>query len=225
MILYGDPASVFVHKPFVLLLEKQIHFVNDPITLYDYVNDNFLKVSPLQKIPALQDGNFMLADSSAICAYLERKYPTPCFYPKDSQAYAQALWFEEYADTVLFTALAPIYYQMVLAPLYGKQTNLGAIETTLKQQLPPVATYLDNQLLNKKYLVNNNFTIADVSVVSMFLNMDLVGFPLNKMAWPHLSAYLDRHFKRTSFKVCQQAVKHALEKARKSATTNLESFI
>ncbi|WP_131781582.1 glutathione S-transferase family protein [Legionella gresilensis] len=114
MILYGDPASVFVHKPFALLVEKQIQFINDPITLYDYVNVAFLTASPLKKIPALQDGEFMLADSSAICAYLERKHPLPGFYPKDSQAYAQALWLEEYADTVLFTALAPIYYQRVL---------------------------------------------------------------------------------------------------------------
>ncbi|STX51435.1 Stringent starvation protein A [Legionella busanensis] len=215
MILYGDPASVFVHKPFVLLLEKQIRFVNDPITLYDYVNVAFLNASPLKKIPAIKDGKFMLADSSAICAYLERKYPTPGFYPNDAQDYAQALWFEEYADTVLFTALAPIYYQKVLAPLYGRQTNLHAIETALNKQLPPVATFLDSQLIKKNYLVNNSFTIADVSVVSMFLNMDAVGFSLNKTTWPHLSAYLQHHFQRVSFKACQQAVKRALTKAQK----------
>nr|WP_282433100.1 glutathione S-transferase domain-containing protein [Legionella gresilensis] len=89
------------------------------------------------------------------------------------------------------------------------------METALNKQLPPVATFLNNQLVNKIYLVNNSFTIADVSVVSMFLNMDTVGFPLNQTTWPHLSAYLKHHFQRASFKACQQAVTQALTKAQK----------
>jgi len=30
LILYGDPASVFVRKPRILLNEKRIDFISDP---------------------------------------------------------------------------------------------------------------------------------------------------------------------------------------------------
>src|SRR5579872_319093 len=171
IILYGAPGSVFVRKPRILLQEKQIEFIVDPINLYEYVNDDFKHASPLNKIPALKDGDFTLADSSAICAYLDKKYPIPSFYPNEPNAYGKALWFEEYADTVLFQTIAPCYYQTILVPLYyHRKPDNEAIHSALSQHLPRVATYLENQLLDKEFLVGEQFTIADVAVVSMFMN-------------------------------------------------------
>lgn len=80
------------------------------------VSAEFEAISPLRKIPAFREGDYVLADSSAICAYLEKQYPSPSFYPTTAEALGKALWFEEYADTALFQAIAPCYYQTVLAP-------------------------------------------------------------------------------------------------------------
>lgn len=213
LILYGAPCSVFVRKPRILLQEKQVKFVADPINLYDYISDAFIQASPLHKIPALRDGNYTLADSSAICAYIEKKYPEPSFYPTKPEDYGKALWYEEYADTVLFQAIAPCYYQTVLVPLCKNQApDIQAIETALKTKLPAVATYLDNELVNKSYLVGNQFTIADVAVVSMFMNMYTSGYPLNPETWPNLSRYLEFHFKRDSFVSCKKELQEELLK-------------
>ena len=46
------------------------------------------------------------ADSSVICAYLERIHPMPALYPMDPVEYAKALWFEEYGDSELACVLA-----------------------------------------------------------------------------------------------------------------------
>jgi len=203
IILYGDSASVFVRKPRILLNEKRIDFISDPIDLYDYVSDEFNKISPLNKIPVLRDGDFTLADSSAICAYIDKKYPDPSFYPVDPEDYGKALWYEEYADTVLFQAIAPCYYQTVLVPLYHhRKPDQEAIDIAINMHLPKVASYLENELTGKKFLVGDQLTIADVAVVSVFMNMYLSGFPINSEYWPCLSVYLDNHFKRGSFKSC-----------------------
>lgn len=203
IILYGAPGSVFVRKPRILLQEKKIDFTVDPINLYQYVNPEFKQASPLNKIPALRDGDFTLADSSAICAYIDKKYPHPKFYPDHSEEYGKALWYEEYADTVLFQAIAPCYYQTILVPLYKQQEpDQNAINVVLKEKLPVVATYLESQLINKSFLVDNQFTIADVAVVSMFFNMYQSGFTVSSSLWPNLSRYLDNHFKRDSFTSC-----------------------
>lgn len=213
--LYGASTSVFVRKPRILLEEKQVEFISDPIDLYEYINDDFLGASPLHKIPAIKDGAFTLADSSAICAYIEKKYPNPRFYPEDPQEYGQALWYEEYADTILFQAIAPCYYQTVLVPLYRHcQPDKKAIDIALSERLPIVATYLEMQIMNKDYLVGNQFSIADVSIVSMFMNMYYSGFKLDSIAWPHLSRYLACHFTRESFVSCGNDLESQLQKVR-----------
>lgn len=213
LTIYGSPTSVFVRKPRILLQEKGIGFVIDPINLYEYINDSFIEASPLKKIPALRDGDFTLADSSAICAYINKKYPHPNFYPNDPEEFGKALWFEEYADTVLFQAIAPCYYQMVLVPLYHhRQPDKDSIHLSLSKQFPQVATYLENQLSNKEFLVGEQFTIADVAVVSMFLNMYFSGFPLDAQVWPNLSRYLIHHFKRESFNSCIKEIETELLK-------------
>ncbi|CAM4564269.1 unnamed protein product [Lepidochelys kempii] len=47
-------------------------------------SDGFGKVNVLRKVPALKDGDFTLAESPAILAYLSQKYKTPDhWYPLD----------------------------------------------------------------------------------------------------------------------------------------------
>lgn len=215
VILYGSPASVFVRKPLILLQEKKVKFINDPINLYEYIHDEFKEASPLNKIPALKDGQFKLADSSAICAYIDKKYPLPSFYPDNPESYGKTLWYEEYADTLLFQAIAPFYYQTVLVPLYHyRAPDREAIEIALNQKLPIVASYLEQEVKNKQFLVDEQFTIADVAVVSMFMNMYLTGFPLKSSNWPNLSRYLELHFSRESFNSCFNDIESQLSKLK-----------
>lgn len=215
-ILYGAPGSVFVRKPRILLQEKDLKFSSDPVNPMSEVSDEFKSISPLQKIPVLRDGNYVIADSSCICAYLDKKYPSPSFYPSDAKFLGQALWFEEYGDTVLFKAIAPIYYQTVLSPLYRqRKTNHELINVALDHDLPPVADYLNSHVDGKKYLVANQFSIADVTIASIFLNMYLSGYALPASRWPHLAAYLENHFQRASFVSCINDVQIEFDKAQK----------
>ena len=55
----------------------------------------FQKLSPLGKIPALQDGDLTLCDSTVICEYLEDAYPDKPVYPANPKDKAKARWFEE----------------------------------------------------------------------------------------------------------------------------------
>jgi glutathione S-transferase len=212
-ILYGAPASVFVRKPRILLQEKGISFVAQSVNPMLEVSDEFKAISPLKKIPVFKDGEYVVADSSAICAYIDIKYPSPSFYPKDPEALGEVLWLEEYADTALFQAIAPCYYQTVLVPLYRhRQPDQDAINTAISQNLPPIADYLEKKVLGKQYLVSEQFTIADIAVASVFFNMYLAGFPLQESKWPHLAAYLHCHFQRDSFNSCIEDVNLELKK-------------
>jgi glutathione S-transferase len=211
-ILYGAPGSVFVRKPRILLQEKNIDFIAQAVNPMLEVSEKFKAMNPLGKIPVFKDGDYVIADSSAICAYIDRKYPSSSFYPEDPESFGEAIWFEEYADTALFQAVAPCYYQTILVPLYrNREPDYNAIHAALSKNLPPVADYLETKLKGKLYLVANQFTIADVAVASVFFNMYLSGFPLSKSKWPHLTAYLDFHFERESFSSCRKDIMLEIE--------------
>ncbi|WP_414092965.1 glutathione S-transferase family protein [Legionella feeleii] len=55
--------------------------MTQPVNPMLAVSAEFEAISPLRKTPAFREGDYVLADSSAICAYLEKQYPSPSFYP------------------------------------------------------------------------------------------------------------------------------------------------
>src|SRR4029077_14691257 len=77
---------------------------------------DFRLASPFGKIPAFKDGDFTLADSTAIVAYLEAKFPNPPLIPTEPRARAKAIWFEEMSDTVMHPTGRKIFFNRVLMP-------------------------------------------------------------------------------------------------------------
>jgi glutathione S-transferase len=98
MIVFGSSISPFVRKVLASAAEKGIEVESKPLGLGSDDPD-FLAASPFRKIPALQDGDFRISDSSAIVAYLDALKPDPELIPHEPRARARAIWFDEFADT------------------------------------------------------------------------------------------------------------------------------
>ena len=94
----GSYLSPFVRKVLVFLDLKRVPYVIDPINPF-FGNDEFMRISPLRRIPVLQDDLVTLTDSTVICEYLNERYATPPLMPCDYVQRARARWLEEYADT------------------------------------------------------------------------------------------------------------------------------
>ena len=76
MIVYGSSFSPFVRKVMAFGAEKGIALELKRIGLASD-DAEFGEASPFRKMPALRDGDFTLADSSAIVVYLEAIRPDP----------------------------------------------------------------------------------------------------------------------------------------------------
>ena len=100
MILYGSSMSPFVRKVLAFAGEKGMELEVRPIGIADQSPD-FREASPFGKMPALVDGDFKLADSSAICHYLEALHPEPALIPSEPRQRGRVIWFDEFADTIL----------------------------------------------------------------------------------------------------------------------------
>lgn len=203
LIIYGVTLSPFVRKVCVLLAEKGIEYQLEPASPMNPTPE-FLAVSPAKKMPALRDTSIpepnTLADSTVICDYIETKYPQPALYPKDPYLRARALWFEEYADTILGTCITRgLFFERVVKKLFGQQTDESVCQKTLESDLPPLFDYLENELGSNQYFVGNTFSIADISVATMLANFIHIE-TFNAARWPHLEAFMNRVLSRPSFK-------------------------
>jgi glutathione S-transferase len=198
--LLGANPSPFVRKVKVVLAEKNLPFEQEQIAPFP-ASAEFRKISPLGRIPAFQDGDKTLVDSSVISAYLERIHPQPALYPSDPYEYARALWFEEYGDA----GLAPIigtkmFFNKIVGPALMKRTVDEAVFRKAEQEeLPPMFSYLEGEL-NGDFIVGNSLTIGDISLGSQFVNLLLCGVTPDGSKWPKLAAYVNRIHSRPSFK-------------------------
>ena len=197
--LYGVGLSPFVRKVRVLLAEKGIAYEHDPVIPFN-VSAEFKQISPLGKIPAWKDDKGSLADSSVICAYLERTHPTPALYPTDPYQRARAEWFEEYGDGGLVPVFGPnVFFQRIVGPRFFNQpTDEAVVAKALAEQIPPLLDYLEGQLTGD-WLVGSQFSIADIGVGSPFVNLRLAGESVDAKRWPKLARYVARVHERPSF--------------------------
>jgi glutathione S-transferase len=198
--LFGANPSPFVRKVKVVLAEKGVSFDQEQTSPFP-PSAEFKKISPLGRIPAFQDGDKTLADSSIISAYLERTHPQPSLYPSDPYDNARALWFEEYGDSGLSPIIGgKMFFNKVVGPLLMKLPFDEALFRKAEQEeLPPMFSYLEGELKGD-FIVGNSFTIGDISLGSQFVSLTLSGVTPDAAKWPKLSAYLGRIHSRPSFK-------------------------
>src|SRR5512134_1786645 len=116
--IYGVPISVHTRKVIVVALAKELPHEVIPVVpvIPDSPPPNWRQVSPTGEIPALTDGDFTIADSAAICAYLERLHPDHPVYPQAAREYASALSLEQYAGTLFRRVVHPLFHETVVNP-------------------------------------------------------------------------------------------------------------
>jgi glutathione S-transferase len=205
LIVYGSSLSPFVRKVRVVLAEKGLDYTLEQINPFA-PPDWFIEISPLKRIPVLRDTERpepnTLPDSSVICAYLEGKWPTPALYPADPFERAQALWFEEYADTELFHSLIPVFFQRVVRRLSGSECDESIVKETLTAKTPLAFEYLETSIRGRQYFVGDAFSIADIAVAAKLVNFEHAGEKIDASRWPELARFARDMHERPSFANC-----------------------
>ncbi|MFN4229872.1 glutathione S-transferase family protein [Parvibaculum sp.] len=194
LTVYGASLSPFVRKARVFLAEKGEAYKLEQVNIFP-PPDWFLEISPLKRIPVLRDENegaeATLPDSSAICGYLEKKFPAPALYPADAFAFGKALWYEEYADSDLAGNVGMgTFRPMVVNRMMGREADRETAEKTMAEKLPRNFDYFEKEIGSKTYLVADSFSIADISLATHFVNLAHAGFRPDEKTWPNLTRYL-----------------------------------
>ncbi|MEI9927584.1 MAG: glutathione S-transferase family protein [Sphingomonas sp.] len=199
MIVFGATLSPYVRKVMVVGAEKGLELELRPGG-FGQGGPEFAAASPFGKMPAFQDGDFRIADSSAIVAYLEAKFPEPNLIPAEPRARARTVWFDELADTLLTAAGTPIFgNRFVLPRVLKQQCDHAAATAAERDLLPPLFAYLEGAIPESGFLVEDRLTLADIAVASPFATLGTIGVRADADRYPRTAAYVAAIHARPSF--------------------------
>jgi glutathione S-transferase len=161
----------------------------------------FRAKNPIARIPALElDDGRVLAESRAICTWVEGRYPAPNLMGVDSDERA----FIEMADRqVEFTLMMTIanairHGHPGLAPL--EQPQFGDFAASQLGKLPESARWLDERLAEQEFVAGSRFTIADITAFCGVEFARLLRWKPADAGLLHLQAWRDRINTRPSAK-------------------------
>ena len=197
--LYGASLSPYVRKVRVALAEKEIAYEQVQIDP-NRRPDDFYDLSPFGRIPALRDGDVVLADSGVIGTYLDAQYPAIPLTYSDPVLKAKVQWFEKFGDYELGPVLTfGVFRNRVVMHLLGKPCDEEHVANCLREKIPALMQYLEAYAPEDGFIVGDRLTIADIAIATQFVNFNLGKEQVDSSLYPKTAAYLQRIHSRPSF--------------------------
>ncbi|WP_088185644.1 glutathione S-transferase family protein [Sphingobium sp. Z007] len=191
MIIHGARPSPFVRKVIVFAAEKGIA-VEVQTAGFGRGAEGYRKGSPFGKIPALEDGDFLLCDSTAIITYMDALHPGEEMIPAEPKARARTIWYEEFGDTVVQPIGQKIFFNRVVAKALKREPDLAAADAAEAEEMPAIYDYLEDVLPESGWLVADRFTLADLAAACPVINVGYCSDGLTADRWPRVAAWLER---------------------------------
>ncbi|NNC47076.1 MAG: glutathione S-transferase family protein [Sphingomonas sp.] len=192
MIVYGSSMSPFVRKVIAVLTVKGVDFNLKSVGFQD-PDPDFRAASPLGKMPAIDDDGYKLADSSAICHYIEARHPEPTLIPGAAEDRGRVIWWDKYADTVLMPTGGKIFFNRVVAPVFMKMPGDDEMADKAEaDELPVILDYLEREVPDAgSFLVGDSLSLADISLASPFANLSHAGVSIDEGRFARVKAWTD----------------------------------
>ena len=160
---------------------------------------DYLGVNVLGTVPFFEDGVTQMTESTGICHYLVERYQQ-----YDFGLQADHPEFGDYLNW-LYHSDATLTFPQTIVMRY---THLEPEERKLKQAVEDYGKWyiarlrrLDAHILQREYLCDNRFTIADIAISYALFFGELLG--LDKDYTPQVKDYLARMKARPAFKQVQ----------------------
>lgn len=180
LTLYDAARCPFCARVRIVLHEKDVPVEAVAIDLADRPAWLYEK-NPAGKVPVLEEGGWLLAESAVIDEYLNERYPEPPLLPDDP------------AERALARLLVFRFDDYLGDPYYAFRRGDDGAE----ERLTAALARLDGRVASMPYLTGRSFGLADVAYVPWVLRLrDLLGLPLDSQ--PALAEWLARLLERPS---------------------------
>lgn len=172
--LFHVPLSPFCRKVRLSLAEKRIECELVEERYWEQDAD-FLRRNPAGKVPVLKIDGKTMAESSAICEYLEEKYPEPSLMPKSTDARYEVRrivgWFDDKFNTEVTSKLVGERVNKKVMKLgFPDSRNVKDGARAIKYHLDYMAWLLDH----RRWLAGDVMTLADFAAAAHLSALDYI---------------------------------------------------
>ncbi|MEQ1161833.1 glutathione S-transferase [Acinetobacter calcoaceticus] len=143
--------------------------INQPYELKSYFRDKttnlapqeLKSIHPLGKSPVIELDGKVIAESGAIVEILIEKFAPQLMPAKNSDSYLDYLQWIHFSES---SAMVPYLLNIFNSVELKNGTQLKFLDQYAHAELDKVFSYLDQQLVGKKFLVDNCLTGADFMI-------------------------------------------------------------
>jgi glutathione S-transferase len=160
--VYWGSGSPFAWRVLLTLEVKRLTYQSTLLEFSkgEHKASGFLKLNPRGKVPVLKDDEFVLSESLAIMAYLDKKYPEPPLYGTSPQEtgliWRAILEMEAYLVSAGDKLVRPLFFGQGLDETDRIQEAAAAIRRELKR--------IDTELEEASWLIGKQISAADISL-------------------------------------------------------------
>jgi len=203
MILHTVPGSPNSRKveAVILHLGLEVEIRHHDLFKGELRKPDYLAINPNAKVPTLEDGDFKLWESTAIMQYLADKSGDNTLFPRNSRTRADITRWQCWEGLYFNRALGTLAWETVAKARHDAGPPDSALVEQARMTLSRFAPVLDAHMDGRKYLVDNQLTLADYSMATFEPYVNLV--PFNFAPYPHIHTYFGRmrqseHWSRTA---------------------------
>ena len=155
----------------------------------------YLAINPLGKVPAIEDGDFVLWETSAILQYLDAKYGDGRLMPpRDTAAGALAIQWLDYGENPLTVIMGEIAAHSGPMP---EDRRIPALVDRGREVAPQIVGVIERALGEQDWILGDDFSAADIMLAFGLMIADYLGYVND--ATPRSRAYLARAMARPAF--------------------------
>lgn len=159
--IYGPAMSTFVRTARMACAEKGVSHAVEEV---DFRAEEYRRLHPFNKVPAMRHGDFILYETGAICRYVDRAFAGPPLQPQDTKALARMdQWMSAVNDYVYTVMIEEICWERLVVPMEGGQPDEAKIAAAVPKLIEQIAIF-ERALENSPYLAGAEMSLADLAL-------------------------------------------------------------
>jgi len=192
MKLHFHPVSTASRPVVLFLAEHDIPYEPVVVDLQTgaHKKEPFITLNPSSQVPVLEDGDFVLTESSAILKYLAEKHDSAA-YPKDLKKRARVNSVMDWFNTAFMREFAYHLTYPQLFPHHKRSSDVTQTDTIQwgRDKCEFWFDILDKNLIgNHKFVAGDEITIADYFGAEIIATGDIIGVKLDR--YPNISRWM-----------------------------------
>lgn len=201
MKLYNNEMANSPRKVRMFIAEKNIsdiEIINIDLMSGEHKTPEYRAIAPNSRIPALElDDGTVIMESTAICRYLESRYPEPNLFGESAIEIASIeMWQARiYNELMIPLAMAFRHLHPGMSNLEIQNKDYGETQKSIGIKS---LKYFDTVLSESKFVAGDRFTFADIQMITttdFFIGLNR----LSMEDYPEIKRHFNLMSERSSF--------------------------